>query len=149
MITLDAYERALQIRQTNYGRTAGWVVERNGLPIALLTEPRQEDMFWVSYQLHIITEDEKLSRDLGTKEFWKSQECSDLVWRSRQFGDIADGPFPAGAPFTRDGRLIMRALYLHPTEPDPGSWLDLALRVAVTSRRLWQRFMVGKRRGPP
>src|ERR1051326_7193222 len=54
------YHRRLRIWETNFGREAGWLIERHGQPIAILTEPRSEDMFWDSYRLEILTNDPEL-----------------------------------------------------------------------------------------
>ena len=54
------YVRRLHIWETDFGRAAGWVAERDGKPVAVLTEPRYEEMFWVSYRLEVIAEDARL-----------------------------------------------------------------------------------------
>ena len=45
------YTRRLHIWETDYGRDAGWLVERHGKTIAVLTDPLWIDMFWFSYRL--------------------------------------------------------------------------------------------------
>lgn len=113
---MRGYSRRLRIWETNYGRDAGWVVERQGRVIGVLTDPRLEDMFWYSYRLEVVTDDPELWRRMQTPEFW-ADESERLVWRSREFGEVAEGAFPALSPFPEPGRLTMRRLYLPVGEP--------------------------------
>lgn len=112
-----SYTRRLRIWETNYGRDAGWLVERQGKTIAVLTDPRWEDMFWVSYRMEITTDDSELRTQLQTESFWARAESEALVWRNQEFGEVAEMAFPALSPFTEPGRLKMRALYLPISEP--------------------------------
>src|SRR5262249_14737196 len=100
------YGRRLRIWETNYGRSCGWVIERDGQAIAVLTEPRFEDMFWDSYRMEIVAEDPELRARLRTKEFWARAEGEGLVWRNREFGEMAEFAFPALDPFPEPGRLM-------------------------------------------
>jgi hypothetical protein len=45
------YRKRLEIWETNYGRDAGWILERNGQPIAILSNWRNQEMFWDGYDL--------------------------------------------------------------------------------------------------
>ncbi len=102
-------ERERQIIASDYGRAGGWYVEHNGRRIALLSDPRYEDMFWVSYAIEPLTEDEEERRRLlESEEFWLTK----FVYRSRQFDEVAGNAFPALKPFAGPGRVTMRALYL-------------------------------------
>jgi hypothetical protein len=125
---LNEYSRRLRIWETNYGRDAGWVIERQGQPIAVLTAPRLEEMFWDSYRMEILTDDPYLRQQLLTKEFWARAESERLVWRSREFGEVAPFAFPALSPFPEAGRLMMRGLFLPIGEPGPWDWLILWVR---------------------
>jgi hypothetical protein len=122
------YSRLLRIWETNYGRDAGWTIERHGQPIALLTEPRWEDMFWDSYRLEVLTEDAELHKLLLTKEFWIGSEWSDLTMRNREFGELAPFAFPAGEPFTESGRLMVRGLYFVERPPGLLDHIELSIR---------------------
>jgi hypothetical protein len=115
-----AYRRRLRILETDYGRETGWLVELAGTPVALLTDPRCEDMFWDSYRLEPLTEDPELRKQLFTKAFW--DEFPRLTFRSREFGDVVPDAWPAGDVFTRDGRVTMRCLYLVVRAPWPWEW---------------------------
>ena len=88
---------------------SGWYVEHGGRRIAVLSDPRYEDMFWVSYAVEPLTEDrEERRRMLESEEFW----LTDFVYRSRECGEIAENAFPALKPFAGPGRVAMRGLYL-------------------------------------
>lgn len=94
---MQGYERRLRIWETDYGRDGGWLIERRGEVIAVLTDPRWEDMFWHSYRMEVTAADPELRQRLQTREFWAVAEAEGLVWRSREFGEVADGatrPFP-------------------------------------------------------
>ncbi len=102
-------ERRRQIVENDYGRTGGWYVEHNDRRIAILSDPQYEDMFWVSYAIEPLIEDEEERRRiLKSEEFWMTK----FVYRSRQFDEIAENAFPALKPFVSPGRINMRGLYL-------------------------------------
>lgn len=125
---LHGYDRRLRIWETNYGRDCGWVIERKGKPIAILTEPRWEEMFWDSYRLEIVADDPDLRALMITKEFWATAEAENLGWRNREIGEVAEFAFPALSPFPEPGRLMMRGLYLAIGEPWPWDWIVLWIR---------------------
>lgn len=97
---------------TDYGRKAGWVAERDGVPVAVLTDSRFEDMHWYSYRLEIVAQDLAAREEMLTEEFWRGNGWRGLVWRNRESGEVAEFAFPAASPFTEQGRLMMRGLYL-------------------------------------
>jgi hypothetical protein len=125
---LRGYRRRLRIWEANYGRDCGWIIERQGRPIAVLTEPRREEMFWDSYRMEIVTDDLELRTRMFTTEFWAKAEAEGLVWRNRKFGEVAEFAFPSFAPFPEPDRLMMRRLYLPIGEPWPWDWLVLWIR---------------------
>jgi hypothetical protein len=125
---LTGYGRYLQIWETHYGRDCGWIVTRQGETIAILTEPRWEDMFWDSYRMEIVAEDPQLRAQMLTDEFWARAKSEGLVWHNRQFGEVAEFAFPAFAPFPEPGRLMMRGLYLAIGNPRPWDWMVLWVR---------------------
>ncbi len=125
---LLGYGRRLRIWETNYGRDCGWVIEYHGKAIAILTDPRWEEMFWVSYRMEIVAEDPELGAQMLTKEFWARSEIEGLVWRNREFGEVAEFAFPALWPFPEPGRLTMRGLYLVIGDPWPWDWIVLWVR---------------------
>jgi len=122
------YVKRLQIWETNFGRDAGWIIERQGRPIAILSNPRYADMFWDSYDLDIVTEDAELRQRLASAEFWRGAEPQELVYRSRAFGDVVHPVLPA---FPEPGRLLTRGLYLRIGQPSPWDWVMLWLRRSV------------------
>jgi hypothetical protein len=128
-------ERRLRIFETNYGRDAGWFVEDHGRRIAQLTDPRITEMFWVSYRIEPLIDD-PIEREelLNSPERW---DACEFVYRSREFGQVAEYAFPAARPFPESGRVLIRGLYLGIREPS-----------------LWERLPcgrggVGRRPGMP
>ncbi len=128
MYRVQSYRRRLRIWETDYGRNAGWTVERRGEVIAILSEPRSEDMFWDSYRLEIVSEDPELRSRMFTREFWANAASDNVVWRNREFGEIAAFAFPALSPFLEPGRLLMRGLYISLASPKPWDHLALWIR---------------------
>lgn len=123
---LASYWRRLKILATDYGRDAGWVIERQSQPIAVLSDRRYEEMFWDSYKMEVVTDDPMLRKQVWTKEFWDRAVSEGLIWRNREFNEVAPNAFPAGSPFPQPGRLMVRGLYLMRTAPWP--WECLLLR---------------------
>jgi hypothetical protein len=109
------YRHLLRLWRSNYGRKGGWLVEREGVPIAVLTDCRMYEMFWDSYRIEITTDDPQLQQQLLTPEFWIAE--TNLTWRSRAFGEVAPHAFSALTPFPEPGRLLMRGLYLYCRSP--------------------------------
>jgi hypothetical protein len=100
----------LVLFETDYGRRAGWYVERAGQRVALLLDPRFEDMFWDSYRVEPLVEDpEERRRILSDRGWWHQRG---LVFRNRQFDAVADTAFAGGEVFTEAGRVVMRGLHL-------------------------------------
>lgn len=120
------YRCRLRAWATDYGRTAGWIVERSNSPIAVLSDPRAEDMFWVSYHLEVTTHDAALRDRMATADFWLN-EASSLTWRNRELGTSVADVVVAERPFPQPGRLSARGLYL-PIDP-PRLWDRLVLRL--------------------
>lgn len=106
-----------QLKRSDYGRSEGWDLELEGRVVARLDEPRRQDMFWVSYRLTPITEDELLAAALLTRAFWSGSGWERLIFRSRALGVIASQALPALEPFVEPRRLNMRGLYI---APEPG-----------------------------
>jgi hypothetical protein len=101
-------KRDAEIINSNYGRDDGWTVEKDGTPIATLTDARGEEMFWVSYKVEVLVPN-AIESICGFER--------GLVFRNRRFQAIAPYAFPSGSHSDFkliDGRLIMRALYLTP-----------------------------------
>ena len=111
------YSRRLKIWETNYGRDSGWVIERQGRPIAILSDCRWEEVFWDSYRVEIVAADPELQAKILMNEFWAVAETEGLSYRNLQFGDVAQFAFPSLSPFCEPGRLMMRGLYLDIGQP--------------------------------
>jgi hypothetical protein len=112
------YARRLRLWETNYGRDAGWVLERDGRPVAVLTDWRFEEMFWDSYRIEPIGDDPEERREILTNAFWDADKWIGVVWRNREFDEPPLAPFPAIQPIRDPGRVTVRALYI----PIPGPW---------------------------
>jgi hypothetical protein len=112
----DLRQRRIRLFQTNYGREAGWYVERDGRRLALLTDPRWEDMFWYSYAVEALTEDSVEKERIVSDETWWHDLV--LVFRSREFDIVAPTAFTGLTVFTESGRVTMRALYLYIGSPN-------------------------------
>lgn len=132
---LSGYVKRLQIWETDFGRECGWVIERHGQPIAILSDPRNSSMFWDSYNLEIITDNMKMRQQMTSAEFWARAEAEGLIYRNRTFGDVAENAFPALSPFPEPGRLLMRALYLPVGRPKPWDRVVLWLRGSIRRDR--------------
>lgn len=126
-------ERRLRIFETNYGRDAGWFVERDGLRLALLTDCRFEDMFWDSYKIEPLVEDPmERAALLESPELWLSCE---FTYRNQLFEDgVVESAFVAEQPFWEPGRVSMRGLYLIIGEPMAKERLLLRLREANVAK---------------
>jgi hypothetical protein len=134
--------------ETNYGRQAGWYVERGGRRVALLLDPRFEEMFWDSYRVQPLVDDpEERRRILSSREWWRQSE---LVFRNRQIDAVADTAFAGGRVFTDDGRVLMRGLHFGIGPPDCWEravlWLRRRLGVAWTDDLAADAIMRDNRR---
>lgn len=120
--------------ETNYGRLGGWIVEYEGVQVARLSAWRFSDMFWDEYTVTPLRGADLVGVNPLSAAFW-GQFQRLTIW-SLQFGDAAEGWFPAGALDTVENRpptLRFRALYLRARVP------TLADRVALRIRRMQGR----------
>lgn len=113
--------KRMELLETGCGRFADWTVERNGRPIAVLTQPRSADMFWVRYLLNITTPDEQ-ERDALIKS---PMAWCGLKFRSQITGTLAEG---WANPPDAEGNVLARGLYFFIEDP---SFLE--------SSKLWWR----------
>ena len=130
---MKAYLRRLRIWETNHGRDCGWTIEQHGDPIAILSDAQQQDMFWHTYKIDVLTQDADLRERIASGEFWANAEAEGLIYRNREFGCAATCAFPALSPYTEDGRLAMRGLYIRIGAPRP--WDTFALWVRRHMKR--------------
>ena len=115
---MTPYRRLLRIWETDYGRDSGWLIEREGQTIAMLSDARWDDLFWHSYHLEVVTDDPKLRQRILNREFWTNAKREGLVWRSTEFGEAVEGAYSAGCPFAEPGRLLMRGLHIAVRSPN-------------------------------
>lgn len=107
----EARARERQLKATDYGRSEGWDVVLDERVIAYLSDPRFEDMFWISYRVTPLTGEPELAARLLTSDFWRGAHAERLRYRSRALGVFAPHAFPAIGEH-EPGRATMRALYL-------------------------------------
>ncbi len=108
---MTAAERAerLKVFEANYGRDFGWFVEKGGLRVAALTEPRFEDMFWYSYIVEPLAENSAEAEAIFTEDFWAEPG---LTFRNRVTGEVVSSAFRGGGiPTKVSPRIMMRGLY--------------------------------------
>jgi hypothetical protein len=104
-------ELRFRIAERAHCRT-GWQVEieTDRRPLALLTDPQWDDMFWVSYAYTAASDIPAERAALDTIEFWTRY---DLLYRSRDIDLVAPYAF-AGLRGPSSGRISIRGLYLVP-----------------------------------
>jgi hypothetical protein len=127
------FARKLDIIESDLGRRDGWFVEQNGERIAALVDVQFPEMFWDSYRVEILTTNPDQEAKMFTQDFWNSE---DLVFRDREFGEIAEGAMPAvcaAQTMCDEGRIWMRWLRL-PVTCEPWHW------VAIKLRRLYRKM---------
>ncbi len=133
MASTSSWRERLRIWETEQGRAEGWDIEFDGRVVGRLDEPRQEEMFWTSYRVAATTEDPVWSALLVSEEFWRGDMSTQLVFRSRALGNLAEEPFSAAGGFVGPQRVAMRGLFIGC--PPPAPWDRLLLKV----RALWRR----------
>jgi len=129
-MAFEEYRWRLHVRETDFGRSCGWIVERNGRALAILKNPIQTDMFWYSYELTPLVTDDHCVNELYTEEFWATVESSGVVFRSHTFGNTASA-FPGITQRPLSGRIYMRGLCIPILEPRPWDRLVLWVRRAL------------------
>ena len=97
------------VKQPDYGPDYGWVIEVDGVPIGELTDPRWEDMFWVSYAIRIREGVDKRWEALKTNDFWRDDKWTQLSYRHKVTGEFIERALPVSR-LTEDGRINMRGL---------------------------------------
>ncbi len=128
------YGDRLRVWETQYGGSLGWDIELDGRVVGLLDEPRNEDMFWVSYRVSCTVDDVELSDRLVSEEFWVGDGFTELVFRSRATGLTVKDAFPAHG-FIGPRRVAMRHLYIDIRRPAPWDWVVLKIRKLIRARR--------------
>ncbi len=117
------YLRLLHLWESNYGRDAGWKVEVDGRPVAVLTDCQWSDMFWDSYRLEILDDGPKCGA-LDTDNFWGT---ADFCLRNLRFGDTATAPI-VRVPASDGRRVLVRGAYLAARPPNALDHFVLAIR---------------------
>ncbi|MBL9165221.1 MAG: hypothetical protein JNL18_21015 [Planctomycetaceae bacterium] len=130
----NTYERHLRLIESNYGRDAGWYVERDGVRLAAMTACRWEEMFWDSYLVEPLSDDPDFNQRL-LSDFWEGNDWVGVKFVNREFPEtIAANAFPGARPFVEPGRILARGLYCGTTKRRP--WDNVVL--------WWRRLQKGK-----
>jgi hypothetical protein len=119
------YRDRLRVWESDWGRSDGWDLV-DGRVVAVMDEPRWEDMFWMSYRVTPMTDDPALAAALTSEDFWTAGDYDKLVFRSRATGLVAEHAVPSGRPLVGPQRVNMRALYIPIGHPLP--WDRIILR---------------------
>jgi hypothetical protein len=132
-------DRRLRIIESSYGRDHGWDLEHHGVCIAVLSEPRWVEMFWVAYRIEPTTDDPKALEMLRSDEFWNS--C-DFVFRNRGFREEVVEAIGNRDP--REDEVTVRSLYLTIKEPRLWEAMGCFRRLQRARRRMrtfegWRR----------
>ncbi|MCC9608951.1 hypothetical protein LOC68_07685 [Blastopirellula sp. JC732] len=131
--------RRFQIWESDWGRTAGWILEYDGAPIALLSDPIWEDMFWYSYEMEFRQNDYVTEAEFYSDDFWNVRVFEGYRWRNCYFDGYDGSPFSGKPPTVPGMRIFMRALYLS----------NLPRRTPFDKWILWWRKRNGQTWTPP
>jgi hypothetical protein len=105
-------------------QTQKWFVIRDGVRAARLEHPRQEDMFWFSYDVTALSE---ARQSVYAPEFWRDVVEVENEW-GRRVGNVFAGKVQPCAP---GERVWLRGFAPYRVEPPrPPSW----------AKRLWSRL---------
>ena len=110
-------EKNFRIWETDFGTECGWVIEKDGEEIGILSDPRPDEMFYTSYKMEITTNDDDLAFRMETRAFWEKAAEHGIKWRNLGFDAVVDDAYPATNPFPEPGRLSIRALRIPLREP--------------------------------
>lgn len=101
-----------------------WFVVRGGVRAALLENPRQEDMFWFSYEVTALPE---AHESVYTSDFWRDVFEVENEWGQR-VGNVFAGKVQ---PRAQGERVWLRGFVPYRLElPQAQSW----------AKRLWSRL---------
>ena len=101
-------KRRMEIINSDYGRRAGWLVEHGGQTIGTLADPEFSDMFWESYRLKPSPTTAASLETLIDSNWWRN---APLSFRNERFDTVVSTALCAG--LNRDGRIVMRGLYIN------------------------------------
>ena len=129
------WSKRLRVIERQYCRYSDWYVEVAGRKLARLVDALHEDMFWVSFRIEPLTNEEEGKELLTSGDFWHSPMP---VFRSCEFDDVAPFAYAGGGlpdqlskHIQATGRISMRGLYLE-VRGYPWDWLVLCLKRWLT-----------------
>jgi hypothetical protein len=106
------------------------LVERDGHAVAVLDDPRLDDMFWLKWRMTAIPSDSQPSSDVFSNSFWHDSHMDTTVFRCKASGQVADAVIWAWSQAVCDGRLVLRGAYVPVAvgiRQNPILWLKLLL----------------------
>jgi hypothetical protein len=126
----NLFARSRFLVRSNFGRASGWTVELDGYCVGELTECQWVDMFWDSYAVTPVGDVDP--PPILDDKYWSE---SKFVFRNRESGAIVTYAFCGGSPpYVKNGRVLMRRLYLVPTNRLESLCISL-LRIVQSARR--------------
>jgi hypothetical protein len=116
-----------QLLISDHGHDFGWIVERDGVALATMTNGRPFEMFWREWTLEPLEGGESLREALFTDTFWQDAQ---LTYRNRKLDVLATAFLVRAGPQFGD-KVVQRGGMFW---PDP--WPTLADRAASLRQRL-------------
>ena len=106
------------------------IVERGGRPVARLSDPQAEDMFWLRWRVTPLVDDAAVT----SSDFWSHEALAHTRFRCAQSKALAAAAFWACSDPLRGGGLVLRGAHV-PREVSlrrqPLTWLRLLVCGAV------------------
>lgn len=101
-----------KIYESDFGRRTGWIVELNGLPIAILHSGVRVEMFWDQYEVSMLTDDEQIQLKFWSSDFWNMEAISTgITFRNRELTSLRPAYFPIIHISSTLGVITARGLY--------------------------------------
>jgi len=122
MTTENKASLRIRLFESYYGHYYGWFVERNGQRIAMLTEPRYYEMFWLLFTVVPLTSDETLKTQLSNDEFWADRFLS---YRNCKLDIETQNFIVRWNPELPKGTVILRGYPID--NPEPTIWEKILL----------------------
>jgi hypothetical protein len=126
---MRSYRRASNLLESEGGRRDGWHIELDGRVVGALDDPQWVQMFWYTYAV----KGDLLAAGspLRNNDLWA--RCR-FVFRSRRTGDAPHAFCGGRPPFIREGRVLMRGLYLVPKTVRERFWTRMIWLVRLVGR---------------
>lgn len=106
------FKRAQDLLDSSYGRKYGWFIELDGRIIGELKNPKYADMFWVSYDIVALNNEEESF--VNAHSTWDNPK---LRIKNKVMNEYAIYASPSISPNSENsmqGKVVIRGLYLTP-----------------------------------